>query len=132
MKLIESIKKYEGFNGMPYKDETGNLTIGYGTKLPITEIEAEYLLVHRLTNIIVEMESKCKVYKKLSLEVKAILNNMAYNMGVPNICTFKKMWKALEQTDYSKAADEMLDSKWAREVGYRAIELAEMMRNIKG
>jgi len=132
LKLIEQIKQDEGFRGMPYKDPKGNLTIGFGTLLPITKQEAEYLLVNRLTVIINEMKQKCLVYDKLPQQAKEVLNNMAYNLGVPKLCGFKKMWRALEDGNYQAAAAEMLDSKWAIEVKDRAIKLANQMKNIKG
>jgi len=149
LNLIEQIMEYEGFREYPYIDPIVdvsdefrkqynkllpklNLTIGYGTLLPITKQEAEYLLVHRLNAIINEMKKECLVYDKLPKQAKEVLNNMAYNLGVPKLCGFKKMWRALEDDNYQAAAAEMLDSKWANDVGDRAIRLAEQMRNIKG
>ena len=131
-KLIEQIIEDEGFNGMPYKDTKGNFTIGYGTLLPITKREAEYLLVHRLTEIINGIKKECSTYDKLPKQAKEVLNNMGYNLGVPKLCGFKRMWRALEDGNYQAVAAEMLDSKWANDVGDRAIRLAEQMRNIKG
>ncbi len=130
LQLINQIKQDEGFRGMPYKDTEDRLTIGYGTLLPLTKQEAEWLLLHRLTGLIDELESKCEVYNKLPEEAKEIIKNMAYNLGVPKLCKFKKMWKALEEKNYNKAADEMLDSRWAKQVKSRAINLANQMRNI--
>ena len=58
-----------------------------------------------------------------------VLMDMAFNMGVPRLCKFVKMWTALEQYDYHKAAEEMLDSRWARQVKTRAIKLANSMQH---
>lgn len=59
---------------------------------------------------------------------REILLNMAFNMGLPTLAKFKKMWAAIKLQDWEEAAKQMLDSKWAKQVGYRANELADAMR----
>jgi len=49
-------------------------------------------------------------------------------MGVRGVMTFKRMLRALVRCDYEEAAREMLDSRWAQQVGERARELAEIMK----
>jgi len=53
---------------------------------------------------------------------------MNFNLGITRLLKFVKMFEALEQHDYDTAAEEMLDSLWASQVGNRAIELSEMMK----
>jgi len=53
---------------------------------------------------------------------------MAFNLGFNGLMQFKRMWKHLGRHDYPGAAKEMLNSKWAFQVGNRAIELAKIMR----
>ena len=57
-----------------------------------------------------------------------IIVDMAFNLGVPRLSNFKKMWAAIHENNFEEAAKEMLDSRWARQVGRRAIELARWMR----
>jgi lysozyme len=130
MDLIEMLKKHEGFRGMPYKDSLGILTIGYGTKLPITEEEAELLLKHRLDNKILKLSEKEPFYLDLPETAQKVIANMAYQLGVGGVLRFKKMWAALKEGNYQKAADEMLESKWAKQTPNRAKELAEIMRSL--
>ena len=130
MSLIEMIKKHEGFRGMPYNDSLGFPTIGYGTKLPITEEEAELLLKHRLDEKILKLSEKEPFYLELPEKAQEVVANMAYQMGVGGVLKFKKMWAALKEGDYKKAANEMLDSRWAKQTPNRAKELAEIMRSI--
>ncbi|MCV6587566.1 MAG: hypothetical protein OIF57_00865 [Marinobacterium sp.] len=68
------------------------------------------------------------IFTRLDAARQLVLANMAYNLGVPRLKGFRKMWRALEQGDYKLAAAEMLDSRWARQVGKRATELAEQRR----
>jgi len=55
--------------------------------------------------------------------------DMAFNMGVPRLCKFQKMWNAIHEEKYDVAAKEMLDSRWANQVKSRAIKLANAMHN---
>ena len=61
-------------------------------------------------------------------EVKLIVANMAFNLGMPRLNKFKKMWSAIEDEDYNNAAVEMLDSRWAEQVKGRATRLSNIMR----
>jgi len=60
--------------------------------------------------------------------VSRVLVNMAFNIGRPRLSKFKNMLAAIEEKDYSRAADEMIDSKWYHQVGRRSQELVEIMR----
>jgi lysozyme len=63
-------------------------------------------------------------------EVQEILVNMMFNMGRPRLSKFKNFWAAMSAGDWNKAADEMIDSRWYRQVGKRAERLVERMRNV--
>ena len=76
--LIENIKRNEGFEGSEYKDHLGFSTIGYGTKLPISEDEAEMLLKHRLNNKIEHLLQEKPFIVNLDENRQAILYEMAY------------------------------------------------------
>ena len=135
--LIKMIKRHEGLNLMPYNDTVGELTIGYGHNLDangITVDIAELLLekdieiaINELQKIfIVNHRPNKKFYLNRTRE--NVLINMSFNLGYNGLLGFKRMWEALKAGDFDKAAVEMLDSKWARQVGNRAIELAELMK----
>ncbi len=121
--VMELIKQNEGFRGMPYKDTLGFPTIGYGTKLPIDEEEAELLLKKRLNDVRRELESRVDFFDNLPETIQEVLLDMAYNMGVPRLFTFKRMWEAVRDRNWGKMADEMVDSLWYRQVGKRSEEL---------
>jgi len=53
---------------------------------------------------------------------------MAFNLGRPRLSQFKNMIKAVNEGNYKKAADEMVDSRWYHQVGRRSQELVELMR----
>jgi len=127
MGLIENIKRSEGFVGMPYEDSLGIPTIGYGTKLPLDKEEAELLLYHRLDKKKKELLTYYPFIENLDDVRQEVLYEMAYQLGVGGLLKFKKMWSALKSTDWVKASEEMLDSKWAKQTPNRARKLASIM-----
>ena len=128
MRLLDEIKNDEGFEGMPYKDSLGIDTIGIGTKLPISEDEAELLAKVRLQKKIDHLLSEKPIVLTLTQSRQEVLFNMAYQLGVNGLLKFKNMWSAIEARDYNKAADEMLDSRWYTQTPNRAKKLSDIMR----
>ena len=133
--LARDLKRDEGFRSKPYYDSKGYLTIGYGTLLKkgISKEEAGLLLGYRMRIILAELKERSPVpFDSMPLRVRRGLGNMAYNLGVPRLMQFKHMWGALENEDFSKAADEALKSKWAKQVGRRAVRIADLLRGKEG
>ena len=64
----------------------------------------------------------------LNEEVQLIVANMCFNLGYPRLSGFKNMKAAVDAKDWNRAADEMLDSKWAKQVPNRAERLVTRMR----
>ena len=130
-KLIEQLKVHEGFRSKPYKCTADKLTIGYGLNLDagIDGELAELILKHQVSKLRSRFES-AEWYSSIDSQArKDALVNMAFNIGVSGTFKFAKMFNAIALRDYHQAANEMLDSKWAKQVGGRAIELAEQMRS---
>ena len=128
--LLADLKRDEGFRARPYRDSEGLLTIGYGTLIEagISAAEAETLLASRLSDILAELDRRWPLAREVPAPVARGLCNMAYNLGVPRLLGFERMWAALAAGDYERAADEALDSKWARQVGARAARVAALIR----
>lgn len=126
--LIERIKEHEGFRGEPYLDHLDNPTIGYGTLLPLSEVEAELLLRFRLDLMRKELERTRPIIDELDNVRRDVIYEMAYQMGVPSVNKFRNMWRAIEEKDYDTASEEMLDSRWARQTPSRALKLASIMK----
>jgi lysozyme len=135
MTIEDIIKGYEGLRLKPYRCPAGKLTIGYGRNLDdvgISEREADILLE---SDIIKAQALVYSVFKEewvnLDLNYKRydVLTDLMFNMGKAKFLTFKKMIQAIKEGDWNKAADELLNSKYAEQVGIRAIENAERLRN---
>jgi lysozyme len=128
--LLDQLKRDEGFRAQPYKDSEGVLTIGYGTNLDegIDRGEAEYLLANRANVKRMEVLRVLPWVAKLTEPRRAVLFNMAYNMGLGNskkgLLSFKNTLRLIETGEYAEAAKAMLDSKWAEQTGQRALRLS--------
>ena len=151
--LIKKLIAAEGLRLQVYKDTLGIDTIGIGRNLEdrgitkeeladldiptiehvyeygITEADAVYLAENDVQIVEEELVRAHPCVDRLDSVRQLILIDMAFNMGVPRLCKFKKMWAAVECSDYPTAAKEMLDSRWAKQVKGRANKLANAMHN---
>ena len=96
----------------------------------MTKEEAEYLLKNDLDKVVKECV-KLRYYSGLNPIRRSVIINMVYNLGMPRFKRFIRTNAAISASDYGLAAKEMLDSKWARQVGDRATRLSiQMSRGI--
>ena len=131
-RAYELLKKDEGEVLTPYKDTEGNLTIGIGHLLAngITKEVSKIIFYEDFIKAQMDCWAKIPCYANLNEARRYVLANMCFNIGISRLLGFKKMIAALEQGYYERAAVEMLDSKWAKQVKSRAARLQEIM--IKG
>ncbi|WP_339799639.1 glycoside hydrolase family protein [uncultured Marinobacter sp.] len=127
--LRSQLERHEGLRLKPYRCTEGKLTIGYGRNIEdngISREEADFLLDNDIDAIEAELK-RLPAYNTLNQARQTVLANMAFNLGTPSLMRFRKMWAALDMMQWQQAADEMLDSRWAQQVGNRAKELAAVM-----
>lgn len=130
--VTADLRRHEGLRLYPYYDTVGVLTIGYGRNLDdkgLTPAEAEYLLSNDVAEVVRQVYDQLPWVETLNDVRKAVLFNMAFNLGIAGLMKFKGTLAAIEAGEYDKAASRMLQSKWAGQVGRRATELADRMRN---
>lgn len=128
--LAEMLIRHEGLRLELYVCSAGKCTIGVGRNLDdrgISESEARLMLRNDIAASMHEAKSFAW-YRGLCEVRQNVVISMIFNIGLPRFKSFKRMMAALDVSDYELAADEMLDSKWARQVGNRAVELSDMMR----
>jgi len=149
--FVEMVAKHEGMVLEPYKDSLGISTIGIGRNLEdggitdveldyigktleqvleqgLTQEEAYYLCRNDISNVEKEL-LETKPYVNQHDSVRQMLSvDMGFNMGVPRLMKFVKMWGAIEVGDFYEASEQMMDSRWATQVGRRSNGLAEMMK----
>ena len=132
MNIYSQLERDEGFRPRPYRDSLGHWTAGFGWSLetgpPLSEETARIILKEHVSMILADLTSRMPWTKQLSQPRFAALVNMAFNLGIHGLMSFRRMLVALQAEDYENAAVEMLSSRWARQVGSRANRLAEQMR----
>lgn len=130
--LVKQLIADEALRLKPYRDTKGKLTIGVGRNLEdrgITKDEAMHLLSNDIAEVCADLDHAFVWWKDMSERRQIVLASMCFQMGLGGLLTFKKTLGAMRVGDYHRAADEMLDSKWAREDSpNRAIRLSAMMR----
>lgn len=130
--VTEMLKRHEGVRLKPYVDTVGKLTIGVGRNLDDVGIslgEAEFLLERDIDRVVADLTRAVPVWLTLDEVRQHVLVDMCFNAGITRLLGFKKAVAAVQSGDYETAAAEMLNSKWATQVGLRAKTLADMMRS---
>lgn len=132
-KLKDQLARHEGVRHKVYKDTVGKLTIGIGrnlTDVGLSHAEIDLLFDNDIERTIAGVRQVPAFIWLEGDDVRQrVLINMAFNLGLGGLLGFKETLLAIERGDYGAAADRMLLSKWADQVGSRAHELATMMRS---
>jgi lysozyme len=136
-RLLQSVKKHEGYRNKVYLDTLGKRTVGVGHLCveDFWEDDKEYseemlmnILKDDLKNAIEGAERLLKDCPVLDDLAKEIIIEMVFQLGETGVSKFKNMLKALEEgPDYQTAAIEMLDSKWAKQTPNRAAAMSAEM-----
>ena len=153
--FLDKLIAHEGLVLTVYQDTLGIDTIGIGRNLKdrgiskeeldymdipsidavyehgITEADAYYLATNDIAIVENELTRAMPCVYDLDAVRQLIVRDMAFNMGVPRLCKFKKMWAAIEAGDFNTASAEMLDSRWARQVNSRATKLSDAMKKVE-
>ena len=142
-KLREEIKYDEGSVNEIYLDHLGLHTFGighlvtewdeeYGWEVgtPVSEDRCNECFDTDIQIVLSDCDRLYPDFNELPEEVQRIIANMMFNMGRPRLSKFKGMKRGVDARDWNAAADEMVDSKWYRQVTKRADRLVERMRNV--
>lgn len=122
----------EGKRRKPYVDTRGRMTIGIGRNLTDKGLSAAEINI-LFDNDVAEAELGARAifhtFDQLTENRKAVLVNMVFNMGASVFSGFHATIVAVESGDFSGAAERMLQSRWASQVGDRAKRLADLMKS---
>ncbi len=140
-KLREQLKIDEGVKYEVYNDHLGYPTFGIGHL--VTEQDQEYgkpvgtpVSEERVNavfdnDVAIYMSEAKKVFpnlEQLPEEAQQVIVNMTFNMGAPRLAKFKKFIAGVNAGDWNTAAVEMMDSRWAKQVGNRAERLRDRIQ----
>lgn len=124
----------EGIIEHAYQDSEGFWSIGVGRLIDkrrgggLRPDEIELMFMNDLDDAERDARTLFPSFDALTENRRAVLINFCFNLGRERAGTFHKFRAALAAGDFSKAADEMLDSRWAQQTGARAMRLAKQMR----
>ena len=127
---LESLKLHEGLRLKPYTDTVGKLTIGYGRNLDdrgIFPAEADAMLLHDAEEAWEAASKLVRAWSALDDVRQSVLAEMVFNLGAGRFLGFKNMLAAVNDGRYYDAANQMLSSLWATQVGARSETLAKRM-----
>lgn len=143
--MITRLKLHEGCSLKPYICPAGKLTIGIGHNVeanPLTSEElrvvgdwkhgitreaAHYLCKNDIERCIKELKKHLKFFDDLDNERKYALIDLCFNLGINKLLTFKKTLASIACGNYRKAAEQLLQSKYASQVGKRAKRIAKLI-----
>lgn len=142
-KLREQLKIDEGVKYEVYDDHLGYKTFGighlvkttdeeYGAPVgtPVSEDRVNSVFDEDVETYISESEKVFGNLQEMPQEAQQVIVNMCFNMGAPRLSQFKKFIKAIHDEDWKTASVEMLDSRWAKQVGDRANRLSDRIKAI--
>lgn len=143
--MITRLKLHEGCSLKPYKCPAGKLTIGIGRntednpftadelkaigdwKHGITREAAHYLCRNDIERCVADLKKNLKWFEGLDKERKYALIDLCFNMGINKLLTFKKTLASIACGNYRTAAEQLLQSKYASQVGKRAKRIAKLI-----
>lgn len=132
--LVDQLKKHEGVRSHVYECPMGYLTIGVGRNIDpnggigLSDDEIDYLLENDIRRCEKELD-RFSWFADMDMVRQDALINMCFNLGFTRLLKFKNMLAALAEGKYKLAAVEALDSKWAKQVGQRAKDIAHMFEH---
>jgi len=130
--LRDALVRDEGIRLKVYRCTAGKLTIGVGRNLDdvgISMEEAMHLLDNDIARVRAEVRHAFPWFQGLDDVRQNVVLNMVFNLGLYRFAQFFQTIKCIESHDYAGAADRMLQSLWAKQVGARAVRLSKQMRD---
>ena len=130
-KLITQLRLHEGVKSKVYRDILGIETIGVGRNLEdkgLSDDEIDYLLENDIKDVEKDLKQFCRWWEKLDEVRQRAIADLVFNMGITRFLTFKKTINHLQNERFVEAGDELLNSRYAEQVGVRAERISEMIR----
>ena len=132
--LMKMLTAHEGVETHAYQCTANKTTIGVGRNidpdggLGLSKREIEFLLANDIERVEDELYKSHPWVMRIGCVRLDAMINICFNLGLPRFNKFVKAISAGQNGDWDKSANEFLDSKWASQVGNRAIEVTEMIR----
>ena len=132
-KLLAMLKRHEGVETHAYECSEGKVTVGVGRNIDqaggmgLSDDEIDYLLQNDIERVVKELAAEYPWFSDLDDVRRDAMVDISFNLGATRLRLFKRALAAMETGNYKEAATEFLDSRWAKQVGGRALELTDMI-----
>lgn len=130
-KLAAQLTVDEGRRARIYLCTEGKVTGGVGRNLtdrPFSDDEIDLMLKNDIKGVEQDLDRRLPWWRQMSEARQNVLANMCFNLGIDRLLGFVNTLTLMKAARYDAAAAEMINSKWAKQVGARAIRLAATMR----
>jgi len=133
-RLVEMLRRHEGVRDKVYMCSAGYETIGVGRNisesgLGLSDEEIDYLLNNDINRCREELSKEYFWFNTLDVVRKEALIDLSFNIGQTRLRGFVKALSYMAENNFEKAGDEFYDSRWAKQVGDRALELCQMIKS---
>ena len=125
---------FEGLELKLYFCKSNKPTIGVGRNCldnGITEEEAMYLLNNDISTVIKKLDKHWIAWRKFPIAAQYVCIDLVFNMGINSFMSFRHTRSYMELCEWEKAGDELLNSKYAEQVGRRALFNSEQLKSCK-
>jgi len=131
--LISMLKRHEGVRSKVYICSAGYETIAVGRNisesgLGLSDDEIDYLLANDIKRVKEELTDTYFWFPAMNKPRQDAMIDISFNLGQTRLRGFVNALEAMSREQFDIAADEFMDSKWATQVGNRALEVTEMIR----
>ena len=136
--LKKRIKLNEGFSIKPYKDQLGNLTIGYGhlilsdekilLKKQIDKKKLEEIFERDFKNAISKFKNTLKSFTSNKKEAELLIE-MVFQLGIKGCLKFKNLIKNMKKGNKHLVCLDMMDSLWYKQTPNRVKTLIKEFLN---
>ena len=143
-KLQEELTLDEGCVNKVYLDHLGYATLGIGHLIlktdpehgqevgtAVSEERIKECFEKDIENVFTDLDRNLAWWRELPEDLTLVMANMSFNLGITRLLKFKNFLAAMSVKDWDKAAVEMMDSRWAKQVGSRAIRLRDRVLEAK-
>ena len=133
-RLVEMLRRHEGVRDKVYMCSAGYETIGVGRNisesgLGFSDDEIVYMLNNDINRCREELATEYFWFNTLDVVRKEALIDLSFNIGQTRLRGFVKALGYMAENNFEKAGEEFYDSRWAKQVGDRALELCQMIKS---
>lgn len=129
--LEDQLTLHEGKRSRPYRCSAGYLSAGVGRNLDANGLrpdEIALMLANDIAEAKRQLDRGMPWWRQLDAVRQKVMVDMMFNLGPGSLGKFHNTLLSIRDGRYTDASRSMLQSKWARQVGKRAIRLAHMMK----